>query len=91
MSLLKAGHEIETVYVKTWDHEDDLLGECPGARDLKDAQAVADKLEIPFRILNLMDFYHHHVVDPMIQRLCSRHHSQSRCFMQPGDEIRCVA
>ena len=67
MSLLNAGHEIETVYVKTWDHEDDLLGECPGAQDLKDAQAVADKLGIPFRILNLMDFYHHHVVDPMIQ------------------------
>ena len=67
MSLLMAGHEIETVYVKTWDHEEDLLGECPGAQDLKDARAVADKLGIPFRILNLMDFYHHHVVDPMIQ------------------------
>ena len=67
MSLLMAGHEIETVYVKTWDHEEDLLGECPGAQDLKDARAVADKLGIPFRILNLMDFYHNHVVDPMIQ------------------------
>jgi tRNA U34 2-thiouridine synthase MnmA/TrmU len=39
---------IETVYVKTWDHEDDLLGECPGAKDLKDARAVADKAKDSF-------------------------------------------
>jgi hypothetical protein len=29
---------IEAVYVKTWEHEDDLLGDCPGAQDLRDAQ-----------------------------------------------------
>ena len=41
--LLKdAGHEIAGVYVRTWEHEDDLLGDCPGAKDLADAESVAD-------------------------------------------------
>ncbi|SVD40785.1 uncharacterized protein METZ01_LOCUS393639, partial [marine metagenome] len=38
-ALLKdQGHEIEGVYVRTWEHEDDVLGDCPGARDLTDAE-----------------------------------------------------
>ena len=67
MILLDSGYEIEAVYVKTWDHEKDILGECPGAQDLRDAREVAKKLGVPFRILNLIDFYRHHVVNPMVQ------------------------
>ena len=44
--LKQAGHEVEAVYVRTWEHEDDLLGNCPGAQDLKDA-----KLNSIFEIL----------------------------------------
>ena len=29
--------------------------------------AVAKKIGVPFRTLNLMNFYHHHVVNPMVQ------------------------
>jgi tRNA-specific 2-thiouridylase len=65
--LLEQGYEIESVYVKTWTHEDDLLGDCPGAQDLKDARAVSQKIGISFRILNLMDFYHANIVEPMVQ------------------------
>ena len=65
--LLDQGYKVEAVYVKTWEHEDDLLGDCPGAQDLRDARDVADKLQIPFRVLNLSDFYQKHVVDPMIE------------------------
>lgn len=65
--LLEQGYEIESVYVKTWEHEDDLLGDCPGAQDLKDARAVAEKIKIPFRILNLTNFYQTNVVEPMVQ------------------------
>ena len=65
--LLEQGYEIETVYVKTWEYEDDLLGDCPGARDLKDAEAVSKKIGVPFRVLNLMNFYQENVVDPMVQ------------------------
>ena len=38
--LLEQGLSIEGVYVKTWEHEDDMLGECPGAQDLKDAKEL---------------------------------------------------
>lgn len=64
--LKKEGHEIEGVYVRTWEHEDDLLADCPGARDLADAEAVADTLGIPFRVVNFIDFYHREVVLPMV-------------------------
>ena len=69
--LIEQGHDIETVYVKTWEHEDDVLGDCPGAIDLKDAKVVSDQLGIPFRVLNLMDFYHQHVVAPMVEGYAS--------------------
>ena len=65
--LKKEGHEIEGVYVRTWEHEDDLLADCPGARDLADAEAVADTLGIPFRVVNFIDFYHREVVLPMVK------------------------
>lgn len=66
-ALLKdQGHEIEGVYVRTWEHEDDVLGDCPGARDLADAEAVADTLGISFQVVNFIDFYHREVVLPMV-------------------------
>ena len=64
--LLDQGHEVEGVYVRTWEHEDDLLGDCPGARDLADARRVADALGIPFEVVNYIDFYHREVVLPMV-------------------------
>ena len=67
-ALLKESNgEIEAAYVRTWEHEEDMLGECPGARDLSDAEAVAHTLSIPFRVINFVDFYQHEVVDPMVE------------------------
>ena len=65
--LLDEGHEVEGVYVKTWENEDDVLGDCPGAQDLEDAHMVAETLEISFEVVNLVDFYHQNVVEPMVQ------------------------
>ena len=65
--LSEQGFYVETVYVKTWEHEKDILGDCPGIRDLKDAESVASQLKLPFRLLNLTDFYQNHVVSPMVE------------------------
>jgi tRNA-specific 2-thiouridylase len=65
--LKESNREIEAAYVRTWEHEEDMLGECPGARDLSDAEAVAHTLSIPFRVINFVDFYQHEVVDPMVE------------------------
>ena len=64
--LQDQGHEVEGVYVRTWEHEDDLLGDCPGAKDLADAESVADALGIPFQVVNFIDFYQREVVLPMV-------------------------
>ena len=64
--LLEEGHCIESVYVRTWEYEDDLLADCPGAKDLADAEAVAKTLGIPFKVLNYIDFYNREVVQPMV-------------------------
>ena len=67
--LLKSGHEVETVYVKTWEHEEDLLGDCPGAQDLKDARSVAT--EDSFQNSESGRFYRQNVVSPMIDGYAS--------------------
>ena len=65
--LKESNREIEAAYVRTWEHEEDMLGECPGAKDLSDAEAVAHTLSIPFRVINFVDFYQNEVVDPMVE------------------------
>ena len=66
-ALLKAqGYDVSGVYVRTWEHEEDILGECPGAKDLKDARSVAEVIGIPFSVVNFVDFYQNEVVMPMV-------------------------
>ena len=65
--LKEQGYTIAGVYVRTWEHEEDLLGDCPGARDLKDARSVAELIGIPFSVVNFIDFYQNEVVLPMVR------------------------
>jgi tRNA-uridine 2-sulfurtransferase len=55
--LLKAaGYQVEGVFMKNWE-EDDTDEYCAAAEDLKDAQAVADKIGIPLRSINFAAEY----------------------------------
>jgi tRNA-specific 2-thiouridylase len=65
--LIEEGHSVEGVYVRTWENEEDILSDCPGAKDLADAREVAELLGIPLRVVNFVDFYYRNVVDPMVQ------------------------
>ena len=49
--LVDAGHEVEGVYVKTWEHETEVLGDCPGAQDLADAEKSPNAWEFPLKSL----------------------------------------
>lgn len=60
--LHRAGVEIEGAYMKNWINEDNVIGDCPWERDIEDARAVADRLGIPFRVVNLMREYRERVV-----------------------------
>jgi len=59
-------YDIEGCYMKIWLEETDVFGECPWQNDIDDAKAVADQLDIPFRVVNLIDEYRERVVDYMI-------------------------
>ncbi|MBE2213585.1 MAG: tRNA 2-thiouridine(34) synthase MnmA [Opitutaceae bacterium] len=64
--LKRAGAEIEGAYMKNWINEDNVLGECPWQQDIVDARAAAEKLGIPFRVVNLMREYRERVVEYLL-------------------------
>ncbi len=65
--LKEQGYDVSGVYVRTWEHEKDLLSDCPGAQDLRDARRVAEIIDIPFSVVNFIEFYHDNVVLPMVE------------------------
>lgn len=65
--LREQGHEIEGAYMKNWMAEWDPLGQCPWEQDAADARAVAEKLGIPFRVVNLIGDYRERVVDYLLR------------------------
>jgi tRNA-specific 2-thiouridylase len=65
--LRDQGHEIEGAYMKNWMAEWDPLGQCPWEKDVADARAVAEKLGIPFRVVNLIEDYRERVVDYLLK------------------------
>ena len=60
--LVEQGHEVVGAYMRNWINEEGIAGNCPWKEDIDDAQAVAEKLGIEFRVLNLMDDYRERVV-----------------------------
>lgn len=64
--LVEAGHDVSTAYMKNWINEPGLPGDCPWQQDIEDARAVAEKLGVPFRVINLMEEYRSRVVDYLL-------------------------
>ena len=56
--LKQAGLNIEAVFMKNWEDDDDLnTKNCTSQQDLLDAQAVCDHLEIPLHTVNFSKQY----------------------------------
>lgn len=65
--VLKAqGHDVVGAYMKNWINEDNVIGHCPWLQDIEDARAVADRIGIEFRVVNLMQDYRRLVVDYLL-------------------------
>jgi tRNA-specific 2-thiouridylase len=64
--LLEQGHEVVAAYMRNWINEENIAGDCPWQQDIEDAQAVAEKLGVEFRVLNLMDEYRERVVSYLL-------------------------
>lgn len=60
--LKREGVAIEGAYMKNWINEENIVGHCPWQQDIEDARAVAERLEIPFRVLNFIKDYRERVV-----------------------------
>ncbi|WP_438482196.1 tRNA 2-thiouridine(34) synthase MnmA [Oleiharenicola lentus] len=64
--LKQQGFEVVGAYMKNWINEDNVIGHCPWMQDIDDARAVAEKIGIEFRVVNLMQDYRRLVVDYLL-------------------------
>lgn len=65
--LLEQGHEVVGAYMKNWINADAVPGDCPWEDDVEDAHAVAKKLGIEFRVVDLIDQYQERIVDYLLE------------------------
>ncbi len=64
--LKKHGYDVVGVFMKNWHDESVLLSnECPWVEDSTDAMMVANKLDIPFVVLDFSEEYRKRIVDYM--------------------------
>ncbi len=66
--LQKQGYEVIGLFMKNW-HDDSVTisNECPWLEDSNDAMLVADKLGIPFQVVDLSEQYKDRIVDYMFR------------------------
>ena len=64
--LKEQGYEVIGLFMKNW-HDDSVTisNECTWLEDSNDAMIVADKLEIPFQVVDLSEQYKKRIVDYM--------------------------
>lgn len=62
--LVEQGHEVVGVHMKLHDAAPGRAGACCGLDDALDARAVADRLGVPFYVLDLQEAFQAAVIDP---------------------------
>ncbi len=65
--LCEQGYEVVGAYMKNWVNEEGIPGECPWESDIDDALAVARKLGIEFRVIDLVSEYRDRIVNYLIE------------------------
>ena len=66
--LKEQGYEVIGLFMKNW-HDDSVTisNECPWLEDSNDALLVAEKLKIPFQVVDLSEQYKERIVDYMFE------------------------
>jgi len=64
--LVEQGHEVVGGYMKNWMNEEGIPGDCPWEQDIEDAHAVAKRLGIEFRVIDLIDSYKEKIVEYLV-------------------------
>ncbi|MCL1048847.1 tRNA 2-thiouridine(34) synthase MnmA [Shewanella abyssi] len=94
--LMKQGYQVEGLFMKNWE-EDDTDEYCAAADDLKDAQAVCDKLGIKLHTVNFASEYWDNVFEyflaeykagrtPNPDIICNKE-IKFKAFLEFADEI----
>lgn len=66
--LQKQGHEVIGLFMRNWnDAEFTLEEECPWVEDSNDALLIAQKLDIPYQVIDLSNIYKEKIVDYMFK------------------------
>jgi len=66
--LKEQGYEVIGLFMKNWlDDSVTISNECPWLEDSNDAMLVADKLGIPFQVVDLSEQYKERIVDYMFK------------------------
>ncbi len=64
--LIEQGHEVIGLFMRNWVDDSVIISEeCPWVEDSNDAMAVAEKLGIPFQVIDLSQQYKERIVDYM--------------------------
>lgn len=64
--LREAGLDVAAAYIRTWMNEDEL-GDCPAAEDIRDCEAICRHLGIEFEVVNLVRDYRERVVRYLVE------------------------
>jgi tRNA-specific 2-thiouridylase len=69
--LKEQGYDVIGITMQVWDYTESCditpgQGTCCSSVDVQDARSVADKLEIPFYVLNCENKFQAYVIDPFI-------------------------
>lgn len=64
--LIEQGHEVIGLFMRNWNDESVIIDdECPWIEDSNDAMLVAERLGIPFQVIDLSADYKERIVDYM--------------------------
>lgn len=81
--LVEQGYEVIGVTMQVWDYSqcniEEGTGTCCSSEDVDDARDVADRLNIPFYVLNCEDEFKEKVIDPFVDQ-----------YMQGRTPLPCV-
>jgi len=73
--LVEQGYEVIGVTMQVWDYSqcniEEGTGTCCSSEDVDDARDVADRLNIPFYVLNCEDEFKEKVIDPFVNSYMS--------------------
>jgi len=80
--LQQEGYEVIGLFMKNW-HDDSVTisNECPWLEDSNDAMLVAEKLGIPFQVVDLSREYQERIVDYMF--------NEYECGRTPNPDVLC--